>query len=458
MSESVEEARNQRFHDEKRAAKEYRTDAQRDRDRILHASAFGRLAGVTQVIPPGDEGHLLHNRMTHSVKVAQVARRIAELRLQEQAEICAAVGGVDPDVVEAAALAHDLGHPPFGHIAEKALKESIETQRILTDAFEGNAQTFRIVTKLARRAPEYEGLNLTRATLNAILKYPWTRATGGNKREKKWSVYETEVAEFNWTRRLPILERHDHRKTAEAELMDWADDIAYSVHDIEDFYRVGAIPLHRLAKRHNNSSEEPELKAFYDGAADRRHRAELDTSGRPSRAELEEAFEDIRQMFPITPYTGRATERGELRAMSKSMIGRFVRAIRLRVPDSPDTDFVDIDEKEAATVTMLKELTWYYVINNPALATQQYGQQQMIKKLFEVFSRAAADPEELKIFPGATREILMRLHEEPVKSASERHRSRTVVDVLAGMTEQQILRMYLRLMGITPGSALDRVY
>lgn len=399
--------------------------------------------------------------MTHSVKVAQVARRIAELVVKEQKNECKRVGGVDPDVVEAAALAHDLGHPPFGHIAENALKEVTEhcerRDERLTDGFEGNAQTFRIVTKLARRAPYYIGLNLTRATLNALLKYPWTRRTGGNRREKKWSVYENEVADFEWVRKdLDILGRRDERKTPEAELMDWGDDIAYSVHDIEDFYRVGAIPLHRLAKR-DGKADDPELRVFYDAAAERRKRAQLDKSPRHSRVEMEEAFEKIREAFPIKPFSGGGEERGELREMSKSMIGRFVHAIHIRVPLGEES-FVEIDSTEDATVAMLKELTWHYVINNPALATQQYGQTTIIKKLFEVFRASVLDPEEFKIFSAATRESLENIWKENSKRDATLLAIRTAADVVAGMTEQQALRMYRRLMGYDLGSALDRVY
>src|SRR6185369_6533256 len=233
--------RDMRLYEERVLDDEYRTPAQRDRDRIVHASAFVRLAGVTQVVPPSEEGYLLHNRMTHSIKVAQVARRIAERLVKEQPEECAAIGGIDPDVVESAALAHDLGHPPFGHAGEDALRRAAfgKEDDHLLDAFEGNAQTFRIVTKLGCRAHDYPGLNLTRATLNAILKYPWKRGTGGDRREKKWSVYETEDREFDFARDFDFLQPGDNRKSAEAEIMDWADDIAYSVHDIEDFYRVG---------------------------------------------------------------------------------------------------------------------------------------------------------------------------------------------------------------------------
>jgi dGTPase len=467
MNKSSEEWRNQRLHLEKVATDEYRTPAQRDRDRIVHASAFVRLAGVTQVVPPGEEGYLLHNRMTHTIKVAQVARRMAERLLKEQDDACEAVGGVDPDVVETAALAHDLGHPPFGHIGEEALREAAYDDK-LSDAFEGNAQTFRIVAKLGCRAYDYPGLNLTRATLNAILKYPWTRATGGGHRENKWSVYETEMAEFAFARDFDYLQNADQRKCAEAEIMDWADDIAYSVHDVEDFYRVGLIPLHRLAPPGST-----EASVFLESALKRREDAGLKEGARYTPEQLAQAFNLVREYFPTEPYTGTENDRTTLRVNSKQMIGNFVRAIHIHVPAESHEKFVTINEEEAASVAILKELTWHYVIHNPALATQQHGQKHVVQWLYANFRKALTDGN-LKIFPASTRDLLQRLGgndddsrrlrkrmrgvEEWSRKDFELHERRTVVDVLAGMTEQQILRLYQRMMGVAPGSALERMY
>ncbi len=167
-----------------------------DRDRILYSMAFRRLAGVTQVVSPG-EGEIFHNRLTHSLKVAQIARRLAEKFASERPDVVADWGGLDADVTEAAGLAHDLGHPPFGHIAEEEL-QSLVSQAINSskapgaspvEGYEGNAQSFRILTELSLRRPESMldpdpaspgkeyGLDLTRATLNATLKYPWGVAT-----------------------------------------------------------------------------------------------------------------------------------------------------------------------------------------------------------------------------------------------------------------------------------------
>jgi dGTPase len=217
---------------------------------VQYSSAFARLAEVTQVVS-ADRGYVFHNRLTHSLKVAQLARRISEKLRSEQPLEAAALGGPDPDVAEAAALAHDLGHPPFGHIAEVELDELARSAG-LADGFEGNAQSFRIVSKLAvsdaisadtDKTPVIRGLNLTRATLNAILKYPWLHGDNPAKKHK-WGAYETERKLFQWVRDGHMFDRFS--KSVEAAIMDWSDDITYAVHDLVDFYCAGQIPLDRL--------------------------------------------------------------------------------------------------------------------------------------------------------------------------------------------------------------------
>lgn len=204
----------------------------RDRDRVLYCSAFRRLGGVSQVVAAG-EGEVFHNRLTHSIKVGQVARRLAErLRTEAPTDL---EGRPDAEVAEAAALAHDTGHPPFGHVAEA------ELHRLATadgaDGFEGNAQSFRILVRLAVREEEPRGLNLTRGVLDACLKYPWFRDDEHPKARRKWGAYRSEERDFRFARGLS---ETDHIPAAdaaaprlEAQIMDLADDITYAVHDIE---------------------------------------------------------------------------------------------------------------------------------------------------------------------------------------------------------------------------------
>jgi len=166
--------------------------------------------------------HIFHNRLTHTLEVAQLARRLAEKLRDGQGELLAAtLGTIEPEVAEAAALAHDLGQPPFGHIAESELNRIITEELGVRDGFEGNAQTFRVVTKLSIRHLDHPGQNLTRATLNAVLKYPWFRGRSGWKR-KKYGAYSTERTDLHYARAIqPRAARLE--KSAEAEIMDWAD-------------------------------------------------------------------------------------------------------------------------------------------------------------------------------------------------------------------------------------------
>lgn len=434
--------REDRFHSADRP-QDQRTEGQRDRDRILYSSAFRRLGGVTQVAAAG-ERHVFRNRLTHSLEVAQVARRLAENTLCQQKTEAESLGGIDPDVVEAAALAHDLGHPPFGHVAENELDRLVRDTGNL-DGFEGNPQSFRIVTNLALRHRDFQGLNLTCATLNAILKYPWRREVGGGFRERKWGAYSSEAKEFNWARELSSSDA----SSVEAELMDWADDIAYSVHDLDDFYRVGIIPLDRLL---TNSGDE--RKHFLNGVRARWERDERQDDLN-DWDDMAIAFDELANRillahsYLVHPYTGARNQRADLRSLTASLIRRYVvdDAITLCNPDPSILKSVTITREYELEVKILKQLTWQYVIENPALATQQYGQTRMIRELFEILHREAS-AHRFSIFPPRFSE---RLEEDD----SERNVTRTVSDYISGMTERQTIELHQRLTGASLGSVSD---
>jgi dGTPase len=425
--------RSDRFHADKHP--DYRSPFQRDRDRILYSSAFRRLAEITQVVS-ADEGHVFHNRLTHSLEVAQFGRRITEKLIREQPKF-AQVYALDPDITEAASLAHDLGHPPFGHVAEEELNDLVAERKILS-GFEGNAQSFRILNKLALTSGDYVGLNLTRGTLNATLKYPWLRETGG-KKQLKWGAYHTEQPEFQWVRQGI----ENQLKCCEAELMDWADDVTYAVHDTIDFYRAGLIPLDRLAP----VNDESERKRFLDEVFERHASADLKLPF--PRPDLEDAFLRLIQLFPIDhPYGDDDEDRARLRTFSSALIGSYASAIHLEAP-KVNARTVAIESNKEKEVFMLKQMTWHYVILRPSLATQQYGERKIIRDLFEIF-QTAAKKNRFTIFPPRVAQVL-REYREDEESV------RAIVDMISGMTERQAVSLHGRLTGASLGSVLDHI-
>ena len=285
-----------------------RTAFERDRARVLHSAALRRLAAKTQVVGPHSDD-FVRNRLTHSLEVAQVARDLAR-RL-----------GCDPDVVETAALAHDLGHPPFGHNGERALDDLAGP----AGGFEGNAQTLRILTRLEAKTVTGEGrsagLNLTRATLDAATKYPWSRTEaaapegahgdGSPRTIHKFGVYDDDRPVFDWLR----AGAPPRGRCVEAQVMDLCDDIAYSVHDVEDGVVAGRIDLARL--RHPGLRAEiwSTTQAWYlpDAPAD-----ELDAA-LTRLLELEE--------WPRPAYDGSRAALAGLKNLTSGLIGRFCAAV-----------------------------------------------------------------------------------------------------------------------------------
>jgi len=273
----------------KRARSAGRGPFERDRARVLHSAALRRLAAKTQVVEVGS-GDFPRTRLTHSLECAQVGRELGGAL------------GCDPDLVDAACLAHDLGHPPFGHNGESALAELAAD----CGGFEGNAQSLRLLTRLEAKVPG-AGLNLTRATLDATLKYPWLARPG----EVKYGAYAADEAAFRWIRDGAP----DGRPCLEAQVMDWADDVAYSVHDLEDGLHAGMVTLGQLR----------------DGG-ERRAVAEVTAAaycepGSVSVAELTEVFAALLRL-PCWPaaFDGGPAALAGLKNLTSELIGRFCEA------------------------------------------------------------------------------------------------------------------------------------
>lgn len=420
---------------------DFRSPYRHDRDRILYSPEFRRLASVTQVLSPENQ-RIVHNRLTHTLEVAQIGKSIAEKILQVDKpsdSLIALAGGLDPDVVEAAALAHDIGHPPFGHITESALDEILTSDKANLDGFDGNAQSFRIVTRLAAHDTSYPGLDLTRATLAAVLKYPWPRKANGVV-EKKWGVFPEDQESFSFARfHLPDKwsgsgVQAKGSKTLEAEIMDWADDVAYAIHDMEDFYKANVIPIDRLA-------------------TDPAERVRFIEHHLSSRENIPQTDADVAErLFHYTavvvrPYDYSRRTRVDLRRYSSEMISRFVSSPRLvESPGTPTGWEFEIDPSLKAQIRVLKSLLNYYVLNQPSLQSVRHGYVHLIKDLFGILYEIVSDKNRrVKILPSHVNEAV----------ASGDNSNRIVADFIAGMTDIQVISYYRRLTGISFGDSFD---
>jgi dGTPase len=383
---------------------------------------------VTQVVGVS-HGQVFHNRLTHTIKVAQVGRRLAEWVSMSRARGTSKPLPLHPEVVEAACLAHDLGHPPFGHIAEHELDECARRAgESGNDGYEGNAQTFRILTVLATHRENQRGLNLTRATLNACLKYPWLRQAEGEK-SKKFGAYQSEREQFKFARGGS---RGDEQ-SLEAQLMDWADDIAYSVHDIEDFFRAGLVPLDRLALD-----------------VEERRRCAAEVKGLPPERALD-FITKITEFVPQAlhrPYDGTHSQRGALRWYTSFLVGRYVK--QARIVWSGSRPRLEIAQPIREENFVLKTLMRHYVFSTSALAAQQHGQRKVIRELYGIFLEAASGKAKRDILPPFYRELAS-------DDACGATPTRLAADAVASMTEAQAGSLHARLCGRAPGLVVDPI-
>jgi dGTPase len=276
-----------------------RSDFARDRARVLHSSALRRLAVKTQVLSPAAATvDFARNRLTHSLEVAQVGRELA-VRLD-----------LDPDVVDTACLAHDLGHPPFGHNGERALNDWAAD----IGGFEGNAQTLRLLTRLEPKVMDGDrsyGLNLTRASLDASCKYPWPEQDGipDPSGRSKFGFYADDTPAFVWLR----AGAPPRRPCIEAQVMDLSDDIAYSVHDFEDAIVNGYLDVPALGARVNHDELVDSMFAWIGG--------EIDHGG------LVAAFDRLDSLDGwLETWDGSRRDLARLKNLTSQLIGRFAAA------------------------------------------------------------------------------------------------------------------------------------
>jgi dGTPase len=439
-----------------------RTKTEHDCDRIVYSDAFRRLGGVTQVAAAG-ERPLFHTRLTHTVKVAQLSRRLAEhlnrggkggsTDAKARREVLDSIGGVDASAAEAAGYGHDLGHPPFGHIGESELHDLCHKAGL--DGFEGNAQTFRILTKLTSRGTEDPvGLGLDDRTLRAIVKYPWLR-TGKHVEDSKWGAYATEAKLFKSVRKGITHEQ----PSVEAMIMDWADDISYAVHDLEDFFRAGHIPLAELFGS-------PSMRGDFIAKAVSDLHSKSTRDFNPGL--VQQAMDNLDALLkPVRYYQGTADDQRAVQDLSRGLINLYIGAAQLRDQNAP----LYVEPQVRHEVLLLKQLTWQFVIYNPALSTLQEGQVLVIRGLFEDLSawleRAEADEKAGKRRMHRLPRRLMEWYEltateegastygQSEEEAAPKRRARAVADYIASLTEGQALDLFERLRGSAPHSIME---
>ncbi|EGG49387.1 MULTISPECIES: deoxyguanosinetriphosphate triphosphohydrolase [Streptomyces] len=404
-----------------------RTAFQRDRARVLHSAALRRLAGKTQVVTPGSTGSVWdaspRTRLTHSLECAQVGRELG------------AALGCDPDLVEAACLSHDLGHPPFGHNGEQALNEFAED----CGGFEGNAQSLRLLTRLEpkRFVPDpgtgalgglvAVGLNLTRAALDAATKYPWPRgARPGDPASPKFGAYEDDRPVFDWVREGAP----GPRACFEAQVMDWSDDVAYSVHDVEDGLHAGHVDPRALR-------DGPERQEIFAVARDRYVPADTDP------AELAEALDRLlaQDWWPHA-YDGSALAQARLKDATSQLIGRFCLAAegatRAAYGSGRLTRYAAelvVPRGTRLECAVLKALADRYVMQRAEQERLRADQRIVVAETAEALTTRAPeglDPQFRALFEEA---------------ADDRARKRTVVDQIASLTDAAARSLHARLTG-----------
>ncbi|PJJ42958.1 dGTPase [Glutamicibacter mysorens] len=468
-----------------------------DIERIRFSPYFSRLSSVTQVIPQAGSGTLVHNRLTHSLKVSAVARSIA-IRLRNADEstrrLVDHLGGCDPVVVQAAAAAHDLGHPPFGHLGELELDRVARGLLNLPDGFEGNAQTFRILTALDSCDATARGMNLTRAVRAAVLKYPWTRnewralaplapemlprgvGTDPAAGALKYSAYDVDAHEMaDVLSVFPNIGRH--QQTLESSVMDIADDIAYAVHDLDDFYRAGVLQY---------TSVSAELRAWLEQSRElgQLKQAELDAR-RPGHA-LEETWRralakdpwiadaqafrdsvervghDLVDGLLAVPYDGGLEADRAVTAFTRRWIERLQTSVTVEQTPTVRSGHVRLGDEAWHDVIVLKFVHARFVLERPDLAVYQRGQTRIIRSLAEGFHTWLNDPDDAGRAPrrlldsveAATEEYrnLRELSPELFRQAGPDEvqrlgQSRAIVDYIASFTDAQAVSLNALLTG-----------
>ncbi len=402
----------------KRVEAPVRTAFERDRARVVHAASSRRLAAKTQVVGPQTDD-FVRNRLTHSLEVAQVGRDLARAL------------GCHPDIVETAALAHDLGHPPFGHNGERALADLSED----CGGFEGNAQTLRLLTRLEAKTfgPDGRsvGLNLTRATLDACTKYPWTReqadppagvhADGSPRTVVKFGVYDDDRPVFGWLRDGVS----GVGQCLEAQVMDLADDVAYSVHDVEDGVVAGRIDLTRIDRA-----------AVWETVRDWYLPAATDDL-------LDDVLAGLAAIdgWPHTSYDGTRAALASLKNLTSDVIGRFCGSVQAATFAQGPGPFVRyaaslaVPEETRLEIAVLKGIAAHYVMRTDDRLALMERQRQLMSELVGLLLDRGPDA------------LDRPFADDWAAAADDAARTRVVIDQVASLTDASAVTRHRGLVG-----------
>lgn len=418
--EGYSDADEQRWAPESAKSQE-RTEFERDRARLIHSSALRRLGAKTQIQTAGTDD-FVRTRLTHSLEVAQIGRQIGEAL------------GLDPDVVDCACLAHDLGHPPFGHNGEKALAQ-IATA---IGGFEGNAQTFHIVTRLEPKVffPDGKpaGVNLTRAALDATVKYPWTYAQAPefstDARSLKFCIYPDDEEAFRWLRRDAPASIPGHViKPMEGQVMDLADDIAYSVHDVEDAVVMNLCSLADVVQVDNLERIIEDTQNWYG----KKWKAEKLTQAYLRLARLE-AWQDALDY--------RATRRSlaALKNLTSSLIGRFCSSVEQATRDTYGNDPLTrysaslvIPEETEYEIIAMKGIAVHYVMQPREELYYHRYQLQVIQDLVSLLMEKGEKPSPF---------LEPEFAADWAQANNDGERLRVAIDQVASLTDNSALRLH----------------
>ena len=391
-----------------------RTAFERDRARLVHSSALRRLGAKTQILVAGTDD-FARTRLTHTLEVAQIGRQVG------------AMLGCDPDVVDCACLAHDLGHPPFGHNGEQELSKIAAN----IGGFEGNAQTLRLLTRLEPKVFHADGrsagVNLTRASLDAAVKYPWTLAEAERhpkgERSLKYCVYPDDVDVFNWL-------KQDAPKDCtpmECQVMDLADDIAYSVHDVEDAIATGAFNPMALSDPSLIDAMVELTRQWYGSKWD------------PVR--MHEAYARLQHdhLFPAH-FNGSRQALAQLKNITSALIGRFAGSVELatrqRYGNGPLTRYaasVVIPEDTSYEIVALKGIAVYFVMAPREHQPFHDEEHAIIADLIDVLMSRSPQPSD------ALESVFI---EDWDQAANDDERLRVAVDQVASLTDGSALAMH----------------